>query len=903
MSENPGPAQRSFGLTGAPPLRELIDAPLLQSMMDDFYEVTRIPMSLLDVQGRVLVEVGWQEACARFHRVNPETRAHCTESDLVLTRDIVPGETLVYRCKNGLYDAATPVMLKDTRVGTLFSGQFFFDDEAVDERVFRRQAIHYGFDEDAYLTAIRALPRLSRTTVEVGLRFLVKLASMISNSNYSTMELARAEAAAGEALREQRGLAETLAMERGILREVMENTDTQLAFLDSDFRFVAVNDAYCAGSHCSREELIGKCHHDLFPDADTQAIFTLVRDTREPAEYLERPFKFVNQLWRATTYWDWRLSPVLGSDGELRGFTLSARDVTRRVRQRGFNDAIDRLYREIHATFDFNRVLRRIMPDLAAAAGCEIAGVALLSPDGSMHIAEQVGLAPDSLRLIASDQITAEAETVIAAAGPTVVSAQGAGRLSEMLEQLGIASALVVPLKAGDSPMGVLGFGYGSGPGEFDDLTVGFVDRIASSLSLALVNARLFHETMHSSMLSGALAAINEVLLSAMTTQDVVARLVAAMSGITEADQCMVIMPDGDGYTAVHAPDRSGKPAERPDDSLWYPAFVLAAAERRPILVGDAHADHRAGRDFAAPGGTRAFQMLPLTTLGRVTHVLALGYAEPRVFDEDDISAADRMAAAMSAALSNARLYENQHQIADRLQEALLAMPDDVEGVEFAYAYHSASDVSRVGGDFYDIFTLGDDLVGITIGDVAGKGLDAAALTSLAKNGIRAHASESGKSVSQVLELTNNLVYRATDSEAFATALFAVLDCRSGAITYANAGHPAAAIIAADGSVTWLAPSGPLLGAFEHLPFGEHTVSLGEDDLLLLYTDGVTETRRAGELYGEERLGRFLASTPERDTTLLIEELIADILAFGGGRLSDDLALLAVKRSSTGGAA
>lgn len=897
MADNRNPAQKSFPFTGAPPLSALVDAPMLKSMMDDFCEVTRLAMALLDLRGRVLVAAGWQEACSRFHRANPDTCANCTESDLVLTRDIEPGETRLYRCKNGMWDAATPVMLGDTRVGTLFAGQFFFDDETVDLDFFREQARRHGFDEDAYLAAVVAVPHLSHAAVEAGLRFLAKLSNMISYLNFSTMELAHAESAAGAALREQRELADELAIERGILREIMENTDTQLAYLDADFRLVAVNDAYCRGSGCTREQLIGHCHHDLFPDADTEAIFRQVRESGESAEYRERPFEFVNQLWRDTSHWDWRLSPVFGGDDEVHGFTLSARDVTRRVRQRGFNDTLDRLYHEMHATFDFGRVLRRIVPELVSAVGCEVAMVTLQSPDGVWRIEEQVGLTPEVLAPALGEQGLPDLRQAIPAQQPFAVSPQGAGPLSRILTDLGITSALVAPLRAGDSLMGALWFGYTSAPGQFDDLAVSFAARIASSLSLALVNARLFHETMHSSRLSAALAKINEVLLSALTTQDVVARLVAEMAEIAGADQCLVIVPEGDEFTATNIHNLPEELVGQSADASWYPTFALAASERRPILVGDTWTNPHTNKDFVVPHDMRAFQLLPLTTMGRVTHVLALGYTEPQVFDEDDVSSAERMAAAMSAALNNARLYENQHQIADRLQEALLAMPAEVAGVEFAYAYHSASDVSRVGGDFYDIFTLGDGLVGITIGDVAGKGLDAAALTGLAKNGIRAHASESGKSVSRVLELTNNLVYRATDAEAFATALFAVLDCRTGALSYANAGHPAAAIIRADRSITRLAPSGPLLGAFEHLAFGEHTAVLGEDDVLLLYTDGVTETRRAGELYGEERLFSFLARTPERDITLLIEEVIGDILSFSSGHLSDDLALLAVRRS------
>jgi serine phosphatase RsbU (regulator of sigma subunit) len=234
--------------------------------------------------------------------------------------------------------------------------------------------------------------------------------------------------------------------------------------------------------------------------------------------------------------------------------------------------------------------------------------------------------------------------------------------------------------------------------------------------------------------------------------------------------------------------------------------------------------------------------------------VLALAYDQPRSFDEEDRESAVRMTAAMSVALNNARMFEIEHHIADRLQEALLALPDEIAGVEFARAYHSATEAARVGGDFYDIFELGDHYVGITIGDISGKGIDAAMLTALVKNTIRAHASEKGKTPTQVLALTNHVVYRSTPSEAFATVLFAVFDRRDGRLVYANAGHTTGAL----GTRTAQSCGSPrlaLFGGFEHSEFGRRPrCSSALVTCLFLYTDGLTEVRRGTTRYGEERV-------------------------------------------------
>jgi len=156
--------------------------------------------------------------------------------------------------------------------------------------------------------------------------------------------------------------------------------------------------------------------------------------------------------------------------------------------------------------------------------------------------------------------------------------------------------------------------------------------------------------------------------------------------------------------------------------------------------------------------------------------------------------------------------------------------------------------------DFYDIFELSNDHVGITIGDVAGKGLDAAVLTSLVKNTIRAHAGEKGKTSARILALTNDVVYRSTSTEAFTTVFFAILDRRDGRLSYANAGHTTAAIVGEDGSLSRLSATGPILGAFDNAEFGQSDACLETDELLFLYTDGLTEARRDRDQYGQERV-------------------------------------------------
>ncbi len=196
-------------------LVDILDLPALQELIEGFHRLTGVPVSVIDLRGRILVGAGWQTCCTQFHRVHPETCRFCVESDLELSAGIPPGESRLYRCRNNMWDIATPITVGERHVGNIFSGQFFFEDESPDYDLFRAQARRYGFDEEAYLAAIRATPRLKRETVETGMAFLRRLAGLISSQGHSNLRLARA-------LVERDGLTASLERSRAHLARAQE---------------------------------------------------------------------------------------------------------------------------------------------------------------------------------------------------------------------------------------------------------------------------------------------------------------------------------------------------------------------------------------------------------------------------------------------------------------------------------------------------------------------------------------------------------------------------------------------------------------------------------------------------------------------------------------------------------
>jgi len=374
-------------------------------------------------------------------------------------------------------------------------------------------------------------------------------------------------------------------------------------------------------------------------------------------------------------------------------------------------------------------------------------------------------------------------------------------------------------------------------------------------------------------------------------------RLVALVDEATIHTRTSLFLVRGDAATVELAAFAGSRPLGEVGERLS--TEIFAADGRRLLEEGSAGVVDFDREDVGEPHFLPDSHLMYLTPIARGGQVFgAIMIDDPgmrQLFTRREMQLVDAVASQGAIALENARIYQSERDIAERLQSAMLAMPESVGGVTFAHRYSSASETARVGGDFYDLFELDDGLLGITIGDIAGKGLNAAVLTSLVKNSVRAHATEKGSRPGRILELTNEVMYRGTQIDAFATVFFAVLDRKNGFFEYSNAGHTTGFLLRADGSSERLTPTGPILGAFSDVGFDErHVRSLKSGDMLFLYTDGIIEAREDSELYGEERLLQVLLDA-ERNPEGAISAVLDDVLRFTDGRLSDDVAVLAVR--------
>ncbi len=265
-------------------------------------------------------------------------------------------------------------------------------------------------------------------------------------------------------------------------------------------------------------------------------------------------------------------------------------------------------------------------------------------------------------------------------------------------------------------------------------------------------------------------------------------------------------------------------------------------------------------------------------------------------FQIADLALAEELGGQLAVALRVDRLFRRRSEVAEALQASLLprVLPD-VPGIELAAAYMGATEGLDVGGDFYDVYRIPGGW-GLAIGDVAGKGQEAAALTAAARYAIRVIAHWEPDPV-EVLTKANDVLLSEQSGGRFVTAKTAHLGWHGSSlhVSLGTAGHPGPAVIRSDGRVEMLGGGGLPLGLFPVAQPGLEEVDLGQGDLLFFYTDGLTETRSPDMKYYEERLPDELVGLAGRSAAEVVAGVQVRAEAFSAGEMRDDLTVLALR--------
>jgi serine phosphatase RsbU (regulator of sigma subunit) len=382
----------------------------------------------------------------------------------------------------------------------------------------------------------------------------------------------------------------------------------------------------------------------------------------------------------------------------------------------------------------------------------------------------------------------------------------------------------------------------------------------------------------------------------------------AALPGL--ADWCLVELMDGpvrEQVVVAHV-DPDLRPLAARLRALEPPEPTAESALRRVIASGESEifheiSDEHLRRVAISPEQLEVYRglsirsaiVVPMRVAARIIGAMSFFTSvSRRRFTAEDLGVAEQLARRAAVAVENARLHTMVADVAETLQDSLLpsAVPE-VPGWEIGTLYRPVPGQTRidVGGDFYEVFDTSGNAFA-TIGDVTGHGVHAATITSLLRHGARFASYLEPDPVAIIRRLDEAL--RRREDGAMASALCAALHDHS--ILLCSAGHPPALIADGSGQVSEAPTSGPLLGAFTDSSWHQQRVAVGDGELVLLYTDGVTETVAAGgERFGTERLREIVAQHLGRAPQALLDALEAELERFSGGPPTDDVAALALR--------
>ena len=454
--------------------------------------------------------------------------------------------------------------------------------------------------------------------------------------------------------------------------------------------------------------------------------------------------------------------------------------------------------------------------------------------------------------------------------------------LNPILREKGIRSLLGVPLLAEDRVLGVLHVGSLESR-LFTDDERDLLQLAADRMAVAIQHAALYEHERRARVEAEAanhrlraLQRVADAALAYLSEEELLRELLERVTEILGSDTAAILLLDETGVTLrARAAKGIEEEVERGVQIPVGKGFAgRIAAERRPIRIDDVdHADIL--NPILREKGIRSLLGVPLLAEDRVLGVLHVGSLESRLFTDDERDLLQLAADRMAVAIQHAALYE-QRRLADVLQRRLLPDLDRVSGIELAGRYLPASGAS-LGGDWYDAFPLAGGRVAVAAGDVVGHGVAAAAVMAQVRTALRAYALDGDESA-VVVERVNALIHD-LGPPTMTTLAYVVLDAERESFEVVIAGHPPPLLIPRDGAASFLPLQGGIpLGVSPMARYRSDTHALRSGETIVLYTDGLVETRVAPIDEGLERLRAAAAGGggPEALCARIVARMVPD---------------------------
>jgi serine phosphatase RsbU (regulator of sigma subunit) len=486
---------------------------------------------------------------------------------------------------------------------------------------------------------------------------------------------------------------------------------------------------------------------------------------------------------------------------------------------------------------------------------------------------------------------------------PVVVTSMDDPRLNyaerDLMKRWGHNTQLIIPLRIREHVIALVELFDDREGRDFSGEEIELARSICRFAALAIDKARLFDQQRDTAERRDRLARRLQRLqsfavglnqrLDRADLQEVLDEVTGAAVDLLRVRSAAVVAGSGD-YILVRSLAVAGAA----------PPSVLAAAEA-DLLERCLPGMTPAGEDFAGadsltvtPGDDDSLLFAPLEgEAAPQPSVLVVADKQQGEFDDEDRMLLSTLAAQLNASMHNAIAYQREHVIAETFQQALLMEPPAIPGIEVGVHYRAATDSARVGGDFYDLVSLGPGKLMVIVGDVCGKSLAAAAQSAVVRYMLRAYAAES--SPGEALSRLNSAVITQTPNQPFVTLVVAYVDVARHMFEYAVAGHPRPLVLAGLGEFPMPGEGNVPVGIFRGATYPTNRAVLPDDSCVVLYTDGITDARRDGVLFGEERLHEAVRANLPLGAQALADTLLETVKEYAGGVLADDCAVVTVK--------
>ncbi len=592
--------------------------------------------------------------------------------------------------------------------------------------------------------------------------------------------------------------------------------------------------------------------------------------------------------------------------------------------RRQVSDSLREVAGTISAEVGVDDVLDRILHELEHNLPCEVAAVWLLDDDelylAHIHGAERLDVEealqrwPETYDFLAATLIS-EQPVIRKPEDPIGPTGAACGFSADY-------SSIANALRSGGRPLGVLTLSHHA-PGRYGHEAQAITSTFANYASVTIENARLYDVAQEQAYASAALLQVAQAVANSNSLDETIGSVVRITPILVGVKACAIFLWEQERYRLAQSYGLSEYAQTALTGRNFHPGdFPLLDTVREEVRMVVAILASTLPIDWLDPeqasseqetyhvlqNGEHLLIGFPLIIRNDFYGVMLVEEgADARRFRSKRVEIVNSIAQQVVLSIQNEHLQletvarerlEHEVELARQIQKTFLPerLPE-FPGWDLAATWLTAR---QVGGDFYDVIELPGGRLGLLIADVSDKGMPAALFMALTRTLVRAVVHDT-PSPAEVMRRVNALIIPDNRQSMFVTAVYGVLSLGSGEFTYANAGHNPPVWMSQAGKMPEsLHPTGAALGIIEDLSMGEHTISLGQDDLLLLYTDGLTEAfSTENNTYGEERLQVVLKaaeSSPARETLNALEASVKQFV--GSLPIADDLTMLALRRSA-----